>query len=54
MSLARDFRLNATKLYLQIIKAEFDFQQERLDKFLEDFTQDREKEDEPLAQTVIN
>ena len=50
--LSRDFRLKATKLYLQIAKAEFDFQQERLDKLLGDFPQDREKEDEQLAQTV--
>ena len=48
----RDFRLKATKLYLQIAKAEFDFQQERLDKLLGDFPHDREKEDEQLAQTV--
>lgn len=47
--LSRDFRLKATKLYLQITKAEFDFQQERLDKLLGDFPQDREKENEPLA-----
>ena len=47
--LSRDFRLKATELYLKIAKEEFDFQEERLQKLLEDFPQDRDE----LSSTTI-
>ena len=48
--LSRDFRLKATELYLKIAKEEFDFQEERLQKLLEDFPQDR---DEVSSTTIV-
>jgi hypothetical protein len=50
--LSRDFRLKATELYLKIAKEEFDFQEERLQKLLDDFPQD--SHEVPLTQTVID
>ncbi|CAF3359080.1 unnamed protein product [Rotaria socialis] len=41
--LSRDFRLKATELYLKIAKEEFEYQDERLEKLLEDFPQDRDQ-----------
>ncbi|CAF3833187.1 unnamed protein product [Rotaria sordida] len=49
--LSRDFRLKATELYLKIVKEEFEFQKERLEKLLEDSPQDS-NEMLPLTQTV--
>ena len=50
--LSRDFRLQATKLYLKIKQEEFDFQDKRLEKLLEDFPQDRDDKIEPSTQTI--
>ncbi|CAF4182284.1 unnamed protein product, partial [Rotaria sp. Silwood2] len=49
--ISRDFRLKATELYLKIVKEEFEFQKERLEKLLEDFSQDS-NEVLPLTQIV--
>ncbi|CAF4888361.1 unnamed protein product, partial [Rotaria sp. Silwood1] len=40
-NLSKDFRLKATELYLKIVKEEFEFQKERLQKLIDDFPQDR-------------
>ncbi|CAF3732621.1 unnamed protein product [Rotaria sp. Silwood1] len=49
--ISRDFRLKATELYLKIVKEEFEFDKERLEKLLEDFPQDSD-EVLPLTQIV--
>ncbi|CAF5010076.1 unnamed protein product, partial [Rotaria sp. Silwood1] len=49
--ISRDFRLEATELYLKIVKEEFEFDKERLEKLLEDFPQDSD-EVLPLTQIV--
>ncbi|CAM4808932.1 unnamed protein product [Rotaria magnacalcarata] len=41
--LSREFRLKATELYLKIAKEELEYQEERLEKLLEDFPQDRDQ-----------
>jgi hypothetical protein len=50
--LSRDFRLEATELYLKIAKEEFEFQEEKLRRLLDDFPQDRYKV--PSASTVTD
>ncbi|CAF1476775.1 unnamed protein product, partial [Rotaria sordida] len=40
-NLSKDFRLKATELYLKIVKEEYEFQKERLQKLIDDFPQDR-------------
>ncbi|CAF3775622.1 unnamed protein product, partial [Rotaria sp. Silwood1] len=60
--LSKDFRLKATELYLGIVKEEFEFQKERLQKLLDDFPQDRyevpstqidDDDEEPLDNEVF-
>lgn len=50
--LSKDFRLKATELYLKIAKDEYDFQEEKLRKLLEDFPSDRDEV--PLTQMMNN
>ncbi|CAF3462670.1 unnamed protein product [Rotaria sp. Silwood2] len=61
-NLSKDFRLKATELYLGIVKEEFEFQKERLQKLLHDFPQDRyevpstqidDDDEEPLDNEVF-
>ncbi|CAF3807854.1 unnamed protein product [Rotaria sp. Silwood1] len=61
-NLSKDFRLKATELYLGIVKEEFEFQKERLQKLLDDFPQDRyevpstqidDDDEEPLDNEVF-
>ncbi|CAF1389297.1 unnamed protein product [Rotaria sp. Silwood1] len=51
-NLSKDFRLKAIELYLEIVKEEFEFQKERLQKLLDDFPQDRYEV--PSTQIDIN
>ncbi|CAF1465130.1 unnamed protein product [Adineta steineri] len=44
--LSRDFRLKATELYLKIVKEESEFQNDKLEKLLNDFPQDKEEDEE--------
>jgi hypothetical protein len=50
--LPKDFCLKATELYLKIAKEEFEFQEEKLQKLLDDFPQDRYEI--PSTQTVTD
>ncbi|CAF5019641.1 unnamed protein product, partial [Rotaria sp. Silwood1] len=49
-NLSKDFRLKATELYLKIVKEEFEFQKERLQKLIDDFPEDRYE----VSSTQIN
>ncbi len=50
ISCQENFDSKATELYLTITKEEFDFQNERLENLLDDFSQDRDEI--PLTQVV--
>ena len=44
--LSKDFRLQAAELYLKIVKEESDFQNDKLEKLLNDFPQDKDERKE--------
>jgi len=50
--LSRDFHLQAAELYLKIVKEECEFQNEKLEKLLNDFPQD--KDDKTLTRTGVD
>ncbi len=50
--LSRDFYVQAAELYLKIVKEESEFQNEKLEKLLNDFPQD--KDDKPSTRTGVD